>query len=309
MKPDRCFSITLIVALVDFCSSVLQDYIVKRLLSFAHSRRASPRLHYDELCGKMRDVSTSHATVVDGQHYLVPSQRKQEILYTVDAQFGLCACPAGQTGAFCKHQAFVHERFQIPFPNSPAVTLEDRHMLAALALGDKCPHKDFFKHMQDTDDSETIDDATAANSSVGDDPRGIAGISFDGRTEVAEAVDVTSIMAEAHKEVMRLKSLVDDDVAIALRAVLPCLKNISNKAQLISALYQCRSSLRVRKGGSIRVQPTSIARRRSGVTRGCKRIAAGRPLGARKRAAKKPRCLAANVQHNTAHAKSHGAGH
>jgi len=79
-------------------------------------------------------------------------------MYTVDAQFGLCSCPAGHTGAFCKHQAFVHERFKEAFQNAPAVTLEDRHKLAVLALGPKCPNKDFFRDLQDQDvcDSRSV---------------------------------------------------------------------------------------------------------------------------------------------------------
>ena len=125
---------------------------------------------------------------------------------------------------------------------------------------------------------------------------------------IVESVDVASVITEAQVELDRLKSLVDSEVAVAIRDLLPSCKKIVTKPQLISAIYQLRSALRARKGGMIRVQPTSIARRRLGVTRGCKRIAAGRPLSA-KPLAKRLRCLAANVKKNVPNAKSHGIGH
>ena len=133
-----------VVALVDFCSTVLQVYLVKRLLAFAHGCRANPRLIYRELCKRMQHVDTSAITAIDDYQYLVPSCSHVSTVYTVDAQYGLCACFSGQSGAFCKHQAVIHERFAVPFPDAPAVSLEDRHKLAGVALGSRCPDKDFF---------------------------------------------------------------------------------------------------------------------------------------------------------------------
>lgn len=71
----------------------------------------------------------------------------------------------------------------------------------------------------------------------------------------------------------------------------------------VSDLYICI--------GPIRVQPTALERRRSGVTRGSKRIAAGRPVGEPtvKRMKKKQRNLARNIAQNQANAKSHGTNH
>jgi len=53
-----------VVALVDFCSTVLQAYLVRRLLAFAHGRRTNPRLVYAELCDRMRRVDTEAIAVV-----------------------------------------------------------------------------------------------------------------------------------------------------------------------------------------------------------------------------------------------------
>jgi len=62
--------------------------------------------------------------------------------------------------------------------------------------------------------------------------------------------------------------------------------------------------------GTIRVQPTALARRREGVTRGSKRVAAGRPAqGVGNAPKKRKRNLMANVASNQANAKSHGVNH
>jgi len=146
LKRTKAFNV---VALVDFCSTVLQSYAVKRLLSFAYGRRADPRLQYAELCSRMQHISVQKAVAIDNFRYAVPSSRDDNMMYTVDAEFGLCACMRGMAGAFCKHQAFVHDRFNVPFPNAPAVTADDRYALAQLALGEKCPNRLFFSNMRD----------------------------------------------------------------------------------------------------------------------------------------------------------------
>ena len=298
-----------VVALVDFCSSVLEDYMVKRLLSFAHCRRADPRLQYTELCRKMQDVSTASATVLNDKHYLVPSQTSRPpVMYTVDADIGLCACASGQTGAFCKHQAFVHERFNVPFPNAPAVGFQDRYMLALIALGDKCSGQQFFRGLHDVRDVDGVNATSVTNEAVNNFSEVSCATVDSADVLTVESIDVASVGTETQLELDRLKSLIDTEVAVALHDLLPSLKNITTKPQIISAIYQLRSSLRAWKGGAIRVQPTSIACRRLGVTRGCKRIAAGRPTIS-KPAAKRPRCLAANVAKNVANAKSHGIVH
>ena len=70
-------------------------------------------------------------------------------------------------------------------------------------------------------------------------------------------------------------------------------------------------AVRKRQRGAIRVQPTSLARRKEGVTRGSKRRSGGRPpmADSKQRKAKRPRNLGYNVSHNQPNAKSHGEGH
>jgi len=107
----------------------------------------------------------------------------------------------------------------------------------------------------------------------------------------------------------RMQSLVTPNTASAVEVFIPLLQSIKTEQDLINAVYLCRPALRTRKGGTIRVQPTAVARRRPGVTRGCKRVPAGRPPAEMKRPHKRPRVLAANIHRNVPHAKSHGVGH
>ncbi|KAL3224246.1 hypothetical protein MRX96_049592 [Rhipicephalus microplus] len=69
--------------------------------------------------------------------------------------------------------------------------------------------------------------------------------------------------------------------------------------------------LELRRGRYIKVQPTAISRRRPGLTRGSKRVAAGRPASgpSPKRAKKRRHVLQQSVSQNIPHVKLHGYGH
>jgi len=81
---------------------------------------------------------------VDTNTYTIPSQSDGTIIYSINTEIGVCSCKSGITGAFCKHQAWVHHELKIQLPNSPAISMEERYALGKLALGDKCPPPEFF---------------------------------------------------------------------------------------------------------------------------------------------------------------------
>ena len=56
---------------------------------------------------------------VGGSTYRVISSRDNDVQYEVQSDVGVCSCFSGQQGAFCKHQAAVHIKFKVGFPNSP----------------------------------------------------------------------------------------------------------------------------------------------------------------------------------------------
>ena len=227
-----------VVALVDFCSTVLQAYLVRRLLAFAHGRRANPRLVYTALCKKMRDISTAAATVVDEYRYLVPSCNRASTMYTVDAEFGLCACVSGQSGAFCKHQAFVHERFQIPFPNAPAVSIDDRHKLAVVALGSKCPGKGFFRSILDVCEDQIDDDALPPVAARCEHVNINEDVTASSPTAaVVDSGNVAAVVDKLKNEMSRIQGLVTPNTASAVEDFIPLL------TLLVMISVQCKMFL------------------------------------------------------------------
>jgi len=99
-----------------------------------------PRPAYTALCNKMRDNNTAAATVVDQYRYLMPSCSRASAIYTVDTEFGLCACVRGQKTmpfASTKLLSMNVSRFHFQI-------LQQCHKLAVVAPSSKYTGKDFF---------------------------------------------------------------------------------------------------------------------------------------------------------------------
>ncbi|XP_070377134.1 uncharacterized protein [Dermacentor albipictus] len=132
------------VALVESIAEVWELYFKSRILKHAHNRVPTHHLLYDSLLKKAPEGVESSVISLGDNCFSVPSFGENGEVYDVCGDIGLCTCPAGCTGAFCKHQALVHKHFGGIFPNCPALTIADRHELGRLALGDACPGIEFF---------------------------------------------------------------------------------------------------------------------------------------------------------------------
>ncbi|CAN8019371.1 unnamed protein product, partial [Ixodes persulcatus] len=131
-------------ALVESVAEVWEAYFRARILRHANNRVPAHQLLYDNILKKMPEKAAEAITPFGDSCYSVPSFKKNNEAYDVCAEIGMCTCPAGNAGAFCKHQALVHKCFGGTIPNCPALTTEDRHELGRLALGKDCPGKEFF---------------------------------------------------------------------------------------------------------------------------------------------------------------------
>lgn len=127
------------VALVDFIVSVGEEYFTLRLLDHAHDRNTKTHRLYSKLCSKIVNITIEDVKQIDEHTYSIPSGSDKQTLYTINTEIGVCSCKDGCVGAFCKHQAWVHDKLKVQLPNAPAVTLEERYSLGVLALGEKCP--------------------------------------------------------------------------------------------------------------------------------------------------------------------------
>jgi len=162
----------------------------------------------------------------------------------------------------------------------PPDTVEERHDLAVLALGDKCPPVNYFAGLHDstmnTEESSTNQNLTHS-SLVEDGFVHEGGSTTSGPSHlrnnqcIEEEFQLAKLACSA--EIQRLSGLLTNSHSgvTALKKASVALSKISNEAQLINFLLRSTHY----KSKIIPVQPTFVARRRFGVTRGCKRVAAG----------------------------------
>ncbi|GFR09899.1 SWIM-type domain-containing protein [Trichonephila clavata] len=151
LSRTRAFNV---IALCEFFLGVWEEYFTKKLFEFATSRRSSVTVFYDKIRKKssnftendLKDLSNNLFKINSGEH-----------TYIIKTDVGVCSCPSGLTGAFCKHQCALMELKKIRLPNAPPVTPEDKHELALLALGPKCPPKDFFCNFKNQLSSATVE--------------------------------------------------------------------------------------------------------------------------------------------------------
>ncbi|XP_077545723.1 uncharacterized protein LOC144158595 [Haemaphysalis longicornis] len=134
------------VALVESVGQVMEEYFKSRILKHANNRVSTHHLLYHSLLKRMPEEAAADIRVLGDGCFSVPSYSGNGEWYEVCGHTGLCTCPAGNTGAFCKHQALVHKHYGGLFPNCPALTAEDRHELGWLALGSECPSIDYSRH-------------------------------------------------------------------------------------------------------------------------------------------------------------------
>ncbi|KAM7313218.1 uncharacterized protein ISCGN_003099 [Ixodes scapularis] len=126
-----------VVALVNFVTSQWEDYFRRRLLAHARNRRPVHQLHHDKLLKRLPESAAEAIEVLDNNIFRVPSGLRIEKACEVIPDVGTCTCRTGQLGAFCRHQALVHNVHGGAFPDVPVLTADDQKQLEFLALGEK----------------------------------------------------------------------------------------------------------------------------------------------------------------------------
>jgi len=148
-----------VIALVEFCVNVFEKYLCSRLLNFANNRRATSVSIYEGLLKKTtEEFRIENIIKLDDENYQVPSSQDPTTLYTVNIRIGLCECLFGRNGAFCKHQAILHQHYNTNPPNLPILTTDMRYSLAKLALGINCPNRSFYENFRIKDVAEHDDE-------------------------------------------------------------------------------------------------------------------------------------------------------
>lgn len=187
----------------------------------------------------------------------------------------------------------------------------DRHQIARLVLGEKTSPTAFYESFSLPEKNVNDTSVYTINSNIN--------LQIQGGTSCYQEVEV-----DEHKETQTNILATEDiaDVTPIIDLIKKCgemfgsvrnklterLKKVKSKGQWETFLHTARSSITLcrRDGSSIRVQPTSLSRRKPGVTRGSKRLPLGRPAVGEKVIKKTCRNLAENIRINQPNAKSHG---
>jgi len=293
-------------SLVDFTVNDLERYYIRRLRMFANSRNPSAQLLLEKQIRKSLYVDDiCKIKVITENLYMVPSSKDPNTYYDVNSTVGLCSCLDGRYGKFCKHQAAVFAYFKCGFPNSPKCTQDDRYQVACLALGDKVPCRDFYESLMPKNSStasnnygETLSESETVNNNTAliCDTADICNSNTPSNASEAELDNLFNAFKTCHFKYGTSKS--------AVEKMTKRLHSVTSKGQWESFLHQGYLN-RYKHGATIRVQPTSISRRREGVTKGSKRLPSGRPAKCEKAKQKRSRNLGKNITLNQPNAKSH----
>ncbi|CAN7946149.1 unnamed protein product [Ixodes pacificus] len=121
-------------------------------------------------------------------------------------------------------------------------------------------------------------------------------------------------MAKIQEQLWRHHAIAVDNPAYLgqLQRILSGMEKVHREPEVMACVVAAKAVYAGgrRRGGMIKVQPTAIARRRPGITRGNKRVPAGRPpKGLPAKRAKRVHSLSLNIEHNVPSAKIHGMGH
>ncbi|XP_029348367.1 uncharacterized protein LOC115034941 [Acyrthosiphon pisum] len=142
-----------VVSLVDFTSTVMEHYYIRRIRKFCNSRCDVSRLFLISLQKKIKYLTIDMIESLENNMFKVPSEKDTE-MYEVNATLGYCTCYQGHLGTFCKHQAAVYFFFSKELPNAPPVTAKCRYNMAVLAFGDKVQPLSFYNSLNAQDEIE-----------------------------------------------------------------------------------------------------------------------------------------------------------
>ena len=126
-----------LIELFKFITEELEMYFQRKLLSLAFGKPQN--LHLAARCFGRSASSVSQSTItIDEKNpskFHVPSREDNNIIYTVDCTIGTCTCPQGTSGNTCPHQAAVALKFGTSNINFVPQTAKERFNLAILAVG------------------------------------------------------------------------------------------------------------------------------------------------------------------------------
>lgn len=213
--------------------------------------------------------------------FLVSSEEESGLIYYVDTNSGHCSCSAALTGKFCKRQCAVYKYFGVKSEYCPVITHTDRNNIVKIEYGDKVIDESFYELFvkENNGPINNIEIKTIENNVI---------INENSNTE--ENKPSTSIIENNDNEdknmmyenILKIMNNCHENFGSSSSGFLKLeehLKKIKTEGQWETFLHTNgqQVALKRRDSAIIKVQPTSIARRSAKVTKGSKRLLAGRP--------------------------------
>ncbi|KAF0771860.1 SWIM-type domain-containing protein [Aphis craccivora] len=241
---------------------------------FSNDRNPTARKYFEKII-KLCDYASKDEIYVENEEYYVPGEENKQLMYCVKPTIGICSCKVRIHEKFCKHQGIIYKYFNKIGINFPLVTIEDKYLIAKLALGEKVTNKIFYKGLLP---AEVVHTQSPISHDIHQD------------SNKKSSTESMQIVKEHNPNSKKQEYKIHTERQF----------NIFLATAGTSSL-----SLRHRDGASIKVQPTTIARRRPGITRGTY-FTLGRPATSdSNRPKKKPRNLLDNIKNCVTNAKSH----
>jgi len=301
----------------------MEEYYTRRLKNFVNGRYDATRLLFEDQLSRSANITKDHIESIGDNLYKVIKEHGLSDFYEVNTTVGYCSCIKGKYGSFCKHQAAVFNFYKDKMPNLPAISAESRYLLAKLAFGDVVQEKEFYlplvpdiTHNFSATSEITFNCLPSTSNTIEfpDDTNNFINNNTNTSSEIIQNKD----LAKKYKE--KICSLISNNFSKYQSTSLPILskciqrlENVKTATGWDSFLATAGSSisLRHRSRASIRVQPTTLSRRKPGITRGSQRLPVGRPVNSikKKKIVKRKRNLQENVNLNIPNAKSHGTNH
>lgn len=288
-----------VISLIDFSCTTLEAVYRAKFRDFANFRNRKSFLYFRNTLKKVTYLTKDDVIEVSPNSlFLVRSEQDPETFYTVNVEVGQCTCNFGKYGRFCKHECAVYQYYDIHSPNFPLIKPEDRFRIMLLAVGaDKCPDRSFY-----SDDGEILSSLNPEMGveneditdrlfvgNVGESEHQVEKIADTGHFPDADGDDDDGSQVHAgldHRDntIENICELLlekvdqfghEDSVQKALLKYKSRIESIRTLGQFEQFLY-CIQTKRYKAGARINVMPTGIARRKPGITRGAKRLPAGR---------------------------------
>ena len=303
-----------LVELFRFIVEDLDKYFQRKLLSLAFGKPQN--LHIASRCFGKSASTVDFATITQDSNepfkFYVPSRKEKGTIYIVNSSIGMCSCPAGENGNSCPHQAAVALKYGISNSNFIPTNHSDKYKLAVLAIGehpDLCAEKFADVHQKKFDITKTaitqpevVDEKATSIPLPANDERS--------STEHECPNEVHDEQETSLEDIIKFHKEVSSDIEYWLRSgnqnfikcyskYLQTYKKIVNKARgqapinSLSTAYvsfgrntNCKMLPVLHNANKrIRVQPTAISRRRSGI-----KSSLAQPSGPKPKLAKDDKC-------------------